>query len=78
MTAHEVCRKLQQIYKLEYQIFCPNGKEAGQTVNHLHLHLIPLAQPAGLERKDDKVRPEEDMTREADRYRSCFQQAIAP
>jgi len=60
MTAHEVCRKLQQIYKLEYQIFCPNGKDAGQSVNHLHLHLIPVpkAEQAGLERKDDKIRTE--------------------
>jgi len=41
MTAHEVSKKLQQIHGSEYQIFAQNGKEAGQTVQHCHLHLIP-------------------------------------
>ena len=41
MTAREVSRKLQQMSKVEYQIFCQNGKDAGQTVPHCHLHLIP-------------------------------------
>jgi diadenosine tetraphosphate (Ap4A) HIT family hydrolase len=41
MTAHEVSKRLQQIHGSEYQIFCQNGKDAGQTVQHCHLHLIP-------------------------------------
>jgi diadenosine tetraphosphate (Ap4A) HIT family hydrolase len=45
MTAHEITKKLQQIYKTQYQIFLQNGKDAGQTVNHVHLHLIPTAKP---------------------------------
>ena len=74
MTAHEVSRKLQQIYQIEYQVFCQNGKEAGQTVPHCHLHLIPkkAGDESGLERKGDQVRGEEDMAKEADSYRSCF------
>lgn len=78
MTAHEVSRKLQQIYKIEYQIFCQNGKDAGQTVQHCHLHLIPKKpqEDGRLERMSDKARSEEDMAREADSYRNCFEQSV--
>lgn len=75
MTAHEVCRKLQKIFKIEYQIFSQNGKDAGQTVAHCHLHLIPKKEDdeGGLEREDGlPPRTEEDMAREAEEYRSCF------
>ena len=69
-------KKLQQIYKIEYQIFCQNGKDAGQTVPHCHLHLIPKKEKdeSGLERQEDKVRSEEDMGKEADSYRNLFEQ----
>lgn len=45
MTAQEICKKLQQIHKHQYEIFLQNGKDAGQTVNHAHLHLIPKSKP---------------------------------
>jgi diadenosine tetraphosphate (Ap4A) HIT family hydrolase len=76
MTAHEVSLKLQSIHKVEYQIFSQNGKDSGQTVPHCHLHLIPKRpkdQP-GLEREADKQRSEDDMAKEADSYRDCFEQ----
>ena len=41
MTAQEICKKLQQIHKVTYEIFLQNGKDAGQTVYHVHLHLVP-------------------------------------
>jgi diadenosine tetraphosphate (Ap4A) HIT family hydrolase len=50
-----------------------NGKEAGQTVNHVHLHLVPHVKPIEfLEKKEEEVRNEDDMAREAEQYRSCF------
>jgi bis(5'-adenosyl)-triphosphatase len=76
MTAQEICKKLQQIHKTSYEIFLQNGKEAGQSVYHVHLHLIPHKGPIeGLERKEDDIRSEEDMAREAEQYRSCFEQS---
>ena len=76
MTAQEVARKLQQIHKTPYQIFLQNGKEAGQSVPHVHLHLVPQAKNIEfLERKEEEVRNEEDMAREAEQYRSCFEQS---
>lgn len=45
MTAQEISRKLQQIHKVPYEIFLQNGKDAGQTVNHVHLHLVPRSRP---------------------------------
>ena len=78
MTAHDVCRKLQKIHKVEYQVFCQNGKDAGQTVPHCHLHLIPKGprDEPGLERQS-QLRTEDDMAKEAESYRSCFEQSTA-
>lgn len=73
MTAQEIAKKLEVIYKKRYQIFIQNGKDAGQTVNHAHLHLIPNQEKEGLERKEAIIRSEEDMAREADQYRTCFE-----
>lgn len=54
MIAQEICKKLQQIHKTSYEIFLQNGKDAGQTIGHVHLHLIPHSKPIeALERKED-------------------------
>jgi diadenosine tetraphosphate (Ap4A) HIT family hydrolase len=42
MTAQEVCKKLASIYNSQFEIFMQNGKDAGQTINHVHLHLMPF------------------------------------
>jgi diadenosine tetraphosphate (Ap4A) HIT family hydrolase len=76
MTAKEICQKLQQIHKTSYEIFLQNGKEAGQSINHVHLHLVPNSRSIEfLERKEEEVRSEEDMAKEAEQYRSCFEQS---
>ena len=76
MTAQEICKKLQHIHKATYEIFLQNGKEAGQSISHVHLHLVPRYKPIEfLERKEEEIRNEEDMAREAEQYRSCFEQS---
>jgi diadenosine tetraphosphate (Ap4A) HIT family hydrolase len=57
MTAQEVCKQLQIKYKTQYEIFMQNGKDAGQTVNHVHLHLMPKYQNIeALEKKNSEIR----------------------
>ena len=78
MSAQEICRKLEQISKRQYEVYMQNGKEAGQTVNHAHLHLVPIDREKhleALEPKEDRVKSEEEMAREAAQYRSCFEQS---
>jgi diadenosine tetraphosphate (Ap4A) HIT family hydrolase len=41
---------------MNYEISLQNGEEAGQTVKHLHLHLIPKHKNPGLERLSDLAR----------------------
>ena len=41
MTAQEVSKKLQTIYNVQYDMTVQNGKDAGQTVMHVHIHLCP-------------------------------------
>jgi bis(5'-adenosyl)-triphosphatase len=78
MTAQEVSRRLQLIYKTQYEVIIENGKDAGQAVPHVHLHLMPKRAPIltvkAKEGGEGGARTEEDMVKEADQYRSCFQQ----
>lgn len=61
MSAQEVSRKLSTLNHCVYNISIQNGKDSGQTVPHVHLHLCPDIH--GLEkRKDDsEIRSEDDM-----------------
>lgn len=54
-----------------------NGKEAGQTHEHVHLHLIPVFSYEALKKKENVVekRTEEEMGNEANTYRALFQQS---
>jgi diadenosine tetraphosphate (Ap4A) HIT family hydrolase len=56
MTAQEVSKKLSVIYNVQYELTIQNGKDAGQTVSHVHIHLCPKPQgdnAAGLEKAKD-------------------------
>jgi bis(5'-adenosyl)-triphosphatase len=72
-TAHEICSKLEVVNQGKYEIILQNGEEAGQTVKHVHLHLISKDRIAGLERDSDKARSAEDMAVEAEKYRPFFE-----
>lgn len=41
MTAQEVVKKLESIYKCQCHMVVQNGTEAGQTVKHAHIHILP-------------------------------------
>jgi diadenosine tetraphosphate (Ap4A) HIT family hydrolase len=64
LTAQEVCKKLQSTYNKEYGIVMQNGGDAGQTVPHVHLHLLPENMDK-LHNEEMKIRTEEDMSKEA-------------
>lgn len=75
MTAQEVAKKLQTIYNVQYEMTVQNGKDAGQTVNQVHIHLCPRHAEHALERKNQEVRLEDDMAKEAEKYRGLFEQS---
>jgi diadenosine tetraphosphate (Ap4A) HIT family hydrolase len=52
-----------------------NGKDAGQTVTHVHIHLCPKHSEHALERKNQEARTEDDMAKEAEKYRGLFEQS---
>ena len=62
MSAHEISKKLGTLNNCIYNITVQNGKEAGQTVPHVHLHLVPQAISGAERRKEGaEIRKEDDM-----------------
>lgn len=62
MTAQQVAKKLKTLTNYNYNISLQNGKEAGQTVFHVNLHICPVFVPGAKERSEETgVRSEEDM-----------------
>ncbi len=44
MSAQDVSKKLSAINNCVYNICLQNGKDSGQTVPHVHLHVLPDTQ----------------------------------
>ena len=77
ITAQEIVRKMETIYKVSCQMVIQNGAEAGQTVKHAHIHVVPNS--TRVEREDDdkrEPRSQEDMAQEAEVYRPHFEQSF--
>lgn len=53
MSAQEVASKLGTLNNCTYQISIQNGKDSGQTVPHVHLHLCPALSVDMEKRKED-------------------------
>ncbi len=50
-TAQEISKKLSIINKCEYNFSIQNGKESGQTVPHVHIHICPAFVKGAVKRK---------------------------
>ena len=74
MSAQEVAKKLSAINNCVYNVSVQNGKDAGQTVPHVHLHVCPDTLGKEVRKEDGKIRTEEEMSVEAAKYRTCFEQ----
>lgn len=53
VTAQEVAKKLSSLNNCTYNISLQNGKDAGQTMFHVHLHVCPAPGTGMVKRKEN-------------------------
>ncbi|KAM3147704.1 hypothetical protein pb186bvf_000032 [Paramecium bursaria] len=77
ITVQEVAKVLTEQTKMNCDITIQDGKEAGQTVEHLHCHIIPIGKQKVINLdKTIEEKSEQDMTNEAYRLRAYFEQSL--
>ena len=76
VSAKNIAENLKKYYHTNsIQISIQDGKEAGQTVDHCHIHLIPIPEgykSKGVDNNDRKARTLEEMAQEAEIYKQNF------
>ena len=76
VSAKNIAENLKKYYHTNsVQISIQDGKDAGQTVEHCHIHLIPIPEgykSKGVDNNDRKARTLEEMTQEAEIYKQNF------
>ena len=76
ISAKNISENLKKYYHTNsVQISIQDGKEAGQTVEHCHIHLIPIPEgykSKGVDNDDRKARTLEEMIQEAEIYKQNF------
>ena len=76
ISAKYISENLKKYYHTNsVQISIQDGKEAGQTVEHCHIHLIPIPEgykSKGVDNDNRKARTLEEMTQEAEIYKQNF------
>ena len=76
ISAKNISENLKKYYHTNsVQISIQDGKEAGQTVEHCHIHLIPIPEgykSKGVDNDDRKARTLEEMIQEAETYKQNF------
>ena len=76
ISAKNISENLKKYYHTNsVQISIQDGKEAGQTVEHCHIHLIPIPEgykSKGVDNDNRKARTLEEMTQEAEIYKQNF------
>ena len=76
VSAKNISENLKKYYHTNsVQISIQDGKEAGQTVEHCHIHLIPIPEgykSKGVDNDNRKARTLEEMTQEAEIYKQNF------
>ena len=76
ISAKNIAENLKKYYHTDsVQISIQDGKDSGQTVDHCHIHLIPIPEgykTKGVDNEDRKARTLEDMAHEAEIYKQNF------
>ena len=76
ISAKNISDNLKKYYHTDsVQISIQDGTEAGQTVPHCHIHLIPIPEdnkPKGVDNDKRKPRTLEEMIQEAEIYKQNF------
>lgn len=76
ISAKNIADNLKKFYHLDsVQISIQDGEDSGQTVEHCHIHIIPIPQNYNPSKIDDitrKNRTKEEMAQEAEDYRENF------
>ena len=76
ISAKNISDNLKKYYHTDsVQISIQDGKDSGQTVEHCHIHLIPIPEgykSKGVDNDNRKSRTLEDMIQEAEIYKQNF------
>ena len=76
ISAKNIAENLKKYYHLDsVQISIQDGEDSGQTVEHCHIHIIPIPHNYNPRKIDDitrKNRTKEEMAQEAEDYRENF------
>ena len=76
ISAKNISENLKKYYHTDsVQISIQDGKDSGQTVEHCHMHLIPIPEgyvPKSVDNEKRKPRLLEDMAQEAEIYKQNF------
>lgn len=76
ISAKNIAENLKKYYHLDsVQISIQDGEDSGQTVDHCHIHIIPIPQNFNSSSIDDisrKNRTKEEMAQEAEDYKENF------
>ena len=76
ISAKNIAENLKKYYHTDsIQMSIQDGKEAGQSVEHCHIHLIPITEgynPKGVDNDERIPRTLEDMAQEAETYKQNF------
>ena len=76
ISAKNISDNLKKYYHTDsVQISIQDGKDSGQTIEHCHIHLIPIPEgykSKGVDNDNRKARTLEDMIQEAEIYKQNF------
>lgn len=76
ISAKNISENLKRYYRLEsVQITIQDGEDAGQTIDHCHIHIIPIPKgysPKEIDDQDRQERTFEEMKDEAEIYQQNF------
>ena len=76
ISARNIADNLKKYYHTDCVHICiQDGKDAGQTVEHCHIHLVPIPKnnkAKGVDNEERKPRTLEEMIQEAEIYKQNF------